>query len=119
MFARGAVVFFPLVFLRVSVDCAVSEWGSWGVCAKDGRSCGAKYGIQTRVRQIVQLPSSSGKICPENTEDRPCVIEQPICPGKFQKQKQKKYGNLKIIVTLTREATSREVLILLKELSDT
>lgn len=51
----------------VSVDCMVSDWGTWGACSK---SCGG--GQQTRTRSVVQPPSGEGAPCPPLEESRIC-----------------------------------------------
>lgn len=67
-----------------NMDCAVSSWGPWGLCTRvAGKSCRARYGVKTRVREIVRLPSSSGRRCPPNTQYRRCRIARTsaACPA--------------------------------------
>uniref|UniRef100_T1JBV6 R-spondin Fu-CRD domain-containing protein n=1 Tax=Strigamia maritima TaxID=126957 RepID=T1JBV6_STRMM len=61
------------------VDCGIDEWSPWGVCAKKGRTCGFKYGFQSRVRAI-KLPSSSAGRCPPITDNRRCRMIHRFCP---------------------------------------
>lgn len=55
-----------------AVDCDVSTWSRWSVCAK---SCGG--GSQTRHRTIVQ-PSNGGKVCPGSWAQQQCNTHE--CP---------------------------------------
>jgi hypothetical protein len=55
------------------IHCKVSAWSEWEECSK---SCGA--GIRTRSREVLQLPSSGGYVCPELSEIRRC--NEHSCP---------------------------------------
>jgi hypothetical protein len=55
------------------IHCKVSTWSEWEECSK---SCGA--GIRTRSREVLQLPTSGGYVCPELSEIRRC--NEHSCP---------------------------------------
>lgn len=45
------------------VDCQVSDWSEWGVCAD---------GVQTRTRTVTTEPANGGLACPALTETQSC-----------------------------------------------
>ncbi|KAF7253665.1 R-spondin-3 [Varanus komodoensis] len=61
------------------VHCKVNEWSQWSPCTKRGKSCGFKRGNETRSREVLQLPSAKGKLCPHTTETRKCVVQKKKC----------------------------------------
>ena len=65
----------------VVVDCAINQWAVWGVCLRSGQTCGFKYGLQVRTRQVIQLPSPNGQKCPVTTETRRCRMKFRSCVG--------------------------------------
>jgi hypothetical protein len=58
------------------VNCAVSNWSSWGSCTA---SCGG--GTQTRTRTIVTQPTLGGLTCPALSEQQSCNTE--ACPTYY------------------------------------
>ncbi|XP_060548197.1 R-spondin-3 isoform X2 [Pantherophis guttatus] len=61
------------------VHCKINEWSQWSPCTKNGKACGFKRGNETRVREILQLPSTKGKLCPHTSETRTCVVQKKNC----------------------------------------
>uniref|UniRef100_A0A8D2J3D2 R-spondin 3 n=1 Tax=Varanus komodoensis TaxID=61221 RepID=A0A8D2J3D2_VARKO len=78
------------------VHCKVNEWSQWSPCTKRGKSCGFKRGNETRSREVLQLPSAKGKLCPHTTETRKCVVQKKKClkgvkgPRKERRKKPKR-----------------------------
>lgn len=56
-------------------------WSSWTPCARNGQTCGYKYGITTRSREILEHPSPNGATCPSLVENRCCRMEMRHCAG--------------------------------------
>nr|XP_020646342.1 R-spondin-3 [Pogona vitticeps] len=84
------------------VHCKVGEWSPWSTCMKKGKTCGFKRGNETRVKEILQLPSSKGKPCPDTNETRECVVQRKKClrepgdsgrRGKERRRKPKREEN--------------------------
>ncbi|XP_078239509.1 R-spondin-3 isoform X2 [Pogona vitticeps] len=74
------------------VHCKVGEWSPWSTCMKKGKTCGFKRGNETRVKEILQLPSSKGKPCPDTNETRECVVQRKKClrePGRGKERRRK------------------------------
>ena len=67
------------------VNCETSSWSSWAVCNRNGQTCGYKYGVQTRSRDILQIPSSNGEKCPSTTESQRCRLKHRSCVGMCMK----------------------------------
>ncbi|XP_042301991.1 R-spondin-3 [Sceloporus undulatus] len=65
------------------VHCKVNEWSAWSLCTRRGKTCGFKRGNETRVRTILQLPSTRGRPCPHTSEKRKCVVERKKCPKEM------------------------------------
>ncbi|XP_061479776.1 R-spondin-3 isoform X1 [Rhineura floridana] len=61
------------------VHCKINEWSQWSPCTKKGKTCGFKRGNETRVREVLQLPSTKGKPCPHTSEARKCVVQRKKC----------------------------------------
>lgn len=61
------------------MHCKISEWSQWSPCTRKGKTCGFKRGNETRVREILQLPSIKGKLCPHTSETRKCVVQKKKC----------------------------------------
>ncbi len=68
--------------LSCPVNCVTSPWSAWGVCTRNGQTCGYKYGVQTRTRDVVQAPSANGSQCLTTTETRKCKLKYRSCVGK-------------------------------------
>ncbi len=64
------------------VNCETSPWAEWGVCTRNGQTCGYKYGLQTRSRDVLQAPSSNGQKCPATSESRRCKLKYRSCVGE-------------------------------------
>ncbi|VDI75078.1 Hypothetical predicted protein [Mytilus galloprovincialis] len=64
---------------RLLVDCMAGPWSSWTPCARNGQTCGYKYGITTRSREILEHPSPNGATCPSLVENRCCRMEMRHC----------------------------------------
>lgn len=64
---------------RLLVDCMAGPWSSWTPCARNGQTCGYKYGITTRSREILEFPSPNGATCPSLVENRCCRMEMRHC----------------------------------------
>ncbi|XP_030638277.1 R-spondin-3 [Chanos chanos] len=65
-----------------TVHCEVGEWGEWSACSKSGKTCGFKWGQQTRTREVLQNPSPNGNPCPSTSEERECFVKRRRCQGK-------------------------------------
>ncbi|XP_009998692.1 PREDICTED: thrombospondin type-1 domain-containing protein 7B [Chaetura pelagica] len=52
-------------------ECAVSDWGQWSRCPQ---VCDPSI-MQTRTRQVLRS-SASTKPCPEDTQMKPCILNQ-------------------------------------------
>uniref|UniRef100_A0A8C6VHK0 R-spondin 3 n=1 Tax=Naja naja TaxID=35670 RepID=A0A8C6VHK0_NAJNA len=50
------------------VHCKINEWSQWSPCTKNGKAC-----------EILQLPSTKGKLCPHTNETRTCVVQKKNC----------------------------------------
>ncbi|XP_062980778.1 R-spondin-3 [Elgaria multicarinata webbii] len=72
------------------VHCKVNEWSPWSLCTKKGKSCGFKRGNETRSREILQLPSTKGKLCPHTNETRKCVVRKTKCPREKGPRKERR-----------------------------
>ncbi|XP_012519113.1 PREDICTED: spondin-2 [Propithecus coquereli] len=56
------------------LDCEVSLWSSWGLCAGP---CG-KLGAKTRTRYVRVQPANNGNPCPELEEEAECVPDNCV-----------------------------------------
>lgn len=61
------------------VNCMVGSWSSWNFCSRNGQTCGYKYGIEARERQVLQVPSHNGDRCPALSENRRCKMLMRSC----------------------------------------
>ncbi|XP_012936412.1 R-spondin-2 isoform X2 [Aplysia californica] len=64
---------------KEKVDCLPGAWSPWSVCTRNGQTCGYKWGVQTRTRQILQDASPNGAQCPEVTGTQRCRLQQRHC----------------------------------------
>ncbi|XP_071143326.1 R-spondin-2-like isoform X1 [Mytilus edulis] len=71
---------------RLLVDCMAGPWSSWTPCARNGQTCGYKYGITTRSREILEHPSPNGATCPSLVENRCCRMEMRHCADILHNQ---------------------------------
>ncbi|XP_013907583.1 PREDICTED: R-spondin-3 [Thamnophis sirtalis] len=77
------------------VHCKINEWSQWSPCTKNGKACGFKRGNETRVREILQLPSTKGKLCPHTSETRTCVVQKKNCQKGEKERKRDRQKNPK------------------------
>ncbi|KFO18521.1 R-spondin-2 [Fukomys damarensis] len=61
--------------------CEVGHWSEWGTCSRNNRTCGFKWGLETRTRQIVKKPAKDTMPCPTIAESRRCKLSTRHCPG--------------------------------------
>ncbi|XP_009636618.1 R-spondin-2 [Egretta garzetta] len=78
--------------------CEVGQWSEWGTCSRNNKTCGFKWGLETRTRQIVKKPAKDTILCPTIAESRRCKMAMRHCPGGRRptktKDKKKKKKNL-------------------------
>ncbi|XP_062987129.1 R-spondin-2 isoform X4 [Elgaria multicarinata webbii] len=83
---------------RCSKGCEVGPWSEWGICSRNNKTCGFKWGLETRTRQIVKKPAKDTIPCPTIAESRRCKMALRHCPGGTRtpkaKDKKKKKKNL-------------------------
>nr|XP_035948955.1 R-spondin-2 isoform X2 [Halichoerus grypus] len=65
--------------------CEVGHWSEWGTCSRNNRTCGFKWGLETRTRQIVKKPAKDTIPCPTIAESRRCKMAMRHCPGGKEK----------------------------------
>lgn len=71
-----------LVFsFALSEGCEVGQWSEWGTCSRNNKTCGFKWGLETRTRQIVKKPVKDTIPCPTIAESRRCKMAMRHCPG--------------------------------------
>ncbi|KAI7806385.1 R-spondin-3 precursor [Triplophysa rosa] len=74
-----------------TVHCEVGDWSEWGPCSRSGKTCGFKWGEETRTRKVLQNPTPKGTPCPLVSEKRECFVKRRRCkPGKGQRRGEKK-----------------------------
>ncbi|XP_067249753.1 R-spondin-3 [Chanodichthys erythropterus] len=74
-----------------TAHCEVGEWGEWSPCSRLGKTCGFKWGEETRTRKVLQNPSPMGSQCPQTSEKRDCFVKRRRCkPAKGQRRGEKK-----------------------------
>ncbi|RLW13270.1 hypothetical protein DV515_00000472 [Chloebia gouldiae] len=61
--------------------CEVGQWSEWGTCSRNNKTCGFKWGLETRTRQIVKKPAKDTIPCPTIAESRRCKMAMRHCPG--------------------------------------
>ncbi|TRY97529.1 hypothetical protein DNTS_000332 [Danionella cerebrum] len=59
-----------------TVHCEMSEWSEWSPCARLGKTCGFKWGEESRTRKVLQNPSPMGSPCPASSEKRECFVKR-------------------------------------------
>ncbi|KAJ8305960.1 hypothetical protein KUTeg_016505, partial [Tegillarca granosa] len=64
---------------RLIVDCMIGPWSPWSTCSRSGQTCGYKYGITSRSREVLEGPSPNGASCPALSENRCCRMEMRHC----------------------------------------
>lgn len=78
---RSAVVFCstsPLVCVSAE-GCEVGQWSEWGACTRRNKTCGYKWGLETRTRHIVKKPPKDTIPCPTIAESRMCKMAMRHC----------------------------------------
>ncbi|XP_063113847.1 R-spondin-2 isoform X1 [Cavia porcellus] len=75
--------------------CEVGHWSEWGTCSRNNRTCGFKWGLETRTRQIVKKPAKDTIPCPTIAESRRCKMATRHCPGGKRMPKAKGKKNKK------------------------
>ncbi|XP_056374604.1 R-spondin-2 isoform X1 [Hyla sarda] len=88
--------FAPLDGTMECVDgCEVGPWTEWGTCSRNNRTCGFKWGLETRTRQIVKKPAKDTIPCPTIAESRRCKMAVRHCPGGKRTTKKDKRNKKK------------------------
>uniref|UniRef100_A0A8C1W1J1 R-spondin 3 n=1 Tax=Cyprinus carpio TaxID=7962 RepID=A0A8C1W1J1_CYPCA len=73
-----------------TVHCEVGKWSEWGPCSRSGKTCGFKWGEETRTRKVLQNPSPMGSPCPTTSDKRECFVKRRRCKPKGQRRGEKK-----------------------------
>lgn len=74
-----------------TVHCEVGDWSEWSPCSRSGKTCGFKWGEETRTRKVLQNPTPKGTPCPLVSERRECFVKRKRCkPGKGPRRGEKK-----------------------------
>lgn len=60
--------------------CELGPWSKWSACTHEGRTCGCKWGVETRVREVLGVAREEGAACPALLETRKCRMRKH-CPG--------------------------------------
>uniref|UniRef100_A0A663NDG8 R-spondin 4 n=1 Tax=Athene cunicularia TaxID=194338 RepID=A0A663NDG8_ATHCN len=60
--------------------CEPGPWSEWSACTHEGRTCGCKWGVETRVREVPGATREEGAACPALLETRKCRMRKH-CPG--------------------------------------
>lgn len=75
------IVICVCIFFSLLEGCEVGHWSEWGTCSRNNRTCGFKWGLETRTRQIVKKPAKDTIPCPTIAESRRCKMAMRHCPG--------------------------------------
>eukprot|EP00064_Thunnus_orientalis_P001251 superscaffoldBa00000083_g1253 len=59
--------------------CEVGQWSEWGACTRRNKTCGYKWGLETRTRHIVKKPPKDTIPCPTIAESRMCKMAMRHC----------------------------------------
>nr|XP_057909732.1 R-spondin-2 [Doryrhamphus excisus] len=74
--------------------CEVGQWSEWGACTRRNKTCGYKWGLETRTRHIVKKPPKDTILCPTIAESRMCKMAMRHCrrggSGKHRSKEPKK-----------------------------
>ncbi|XP_051887645.1 R-spondin-4 [Pristis pectinata] len=82
----------PQVRLMECVDgCKVGPWSEWSPCMRNQRTCGYKWGSESRSRQELSPSLNRSEPCVALTMSRKCRIKKRHCPG--DKKVHKTRGN--------------------------
>ncbi|MBN3298163.1 RSPO2 protein, partial [Amia calva] len=60
--------------------CVLSEWSEWSSCSHNGLSCGHRWGVQTRSRELSRTGPEEPSVCPALSETQNCRLRKR-CPG--------------------------------------
>lgn len=77
---RRGMVTVPSPRPHPTETCEPGPWSEWSACTHEGRSCGSKWGLETRVREVPGTPREEGAACPALLESRRCRLRKQ-CPG--------------------------------------
>ncbi|CAB1333624.1 unnamed protein product [Coregonus sp. 'balchen'] len=59
--------------------CEVGQWSEWGSCTRRNKTCGFKWGLETRTRHIVKKPPKDTIPCPTIAESKRCKMAIRHC----------------------------------------
>ncbi|XP_061677135.1 R-spondin-2 isoform X1 [Syngnathoides biaculeatus] len=65
--------------------CEVGPWSEWGACTRRNKTCGHKWGLETRTRHIIKKPPKDTIPCPTIAESRRCKMAMRHCRRVIQK----------------------------------
>uniref|UniRef100_A0A8C5JID9 R-spondin-2 n=1 Tax=Junco hyemalis TaxID=40217 RepID=A0A8C5JID9_JUNHY len=68
--------------------CEPGPWSEWSACTHESRTCGCKWGVETRVREVPDAAREEGTACPALLETRRCRMKKH-CPGEKTEPKNK------------------------------
>uniref|UniRef100_A0A803VAU0 R-spondin 4 n=1 Tax=Ficedula albicollis TaxID=59894 RepID=A0A803VAU0_FICAL len=68
--------------------CEPGPWSEWSACTHESRTCGCKWGVETRVREVPEAAREEGTACPALLETRRCRMKKH-CPGEKTEPKNK------------------------------
>lgn len=57
----------------------MGQWSEWGACTRRNKTCGYKWGLETRTRHIVKKPPKDTIPCPTIAESRMCKMAMRHC----------------------------------------
>lgn len=57
----------------------MGQWSEWGACNRRNKTCGYKWGLETRTRHIVKKPPKDTIPCPTIAESRMCKMAIRHC----------------------------------------
>ncbi|NXP40747.1 RSPO2 protein, partial [Leiothrix lutea] len=60
--------------------CEPGPWSEWSACTHESRTCGCKWGVETRVREVPEAAREERTACPAQLETRRCRMKKH-CPG--------------------------------------
>ncbi|XP_068121534.1 R-spondin-1 [Hyperolius riggenbachi] len=73
-----------------SVQCEMSDWGSWSPCTRTAKQCRKKKGTEVRSRKVLKAPLGEASLCPAIKEKRKCTMPQVQCTKEEGSRKNKK-----------------------------
>nr|XP_006639812.2 PREDICTED: R-spondin-4 isoform X2 [Lepisosteus oculatus] len=68
--------------------CELGFWGEWSPCSHNERSCGQRWGSQSRDRELSRRGPDEATACPPQSETRRCRLKKR-CPGEKRKNEKK------------------------------